>query len=42
MRHPGATAIQKQIIANKEETIRKIKGTFEGPHHDKNKYGEML
>ena len=34
--------IQKQIIANKEETIRKIKGTFEGPHHDKNKYGEPV
>ena len=34
--------IQKQIIANKEETIRKIKGTFEGPHHDKNKHGEPV
>jgi hypothetical protein len=34
--------IQKQIIANKEETIKKIKGTFEGPNHDKNKYGEPV
>ena len=34
--------IQKQIIANKEETIRKIKGTFESPHHDKNKHGEPV
>ena len=34
--------IQKQIIANKEDTIKKIKGTFEGPNHDKNKYGEPV
>ena len=34
--------IQKQIIANKEETIKKMKGTFEGPNHDKNKHGEPV
>ncbi|AXQ70535.1 hypothetical protein HOU04_gp136 [Synechococcus phage S-T4] len=34
--------IQKQIIANKEETIKKMKRTFEGPHHDQNKYGEPV
>jgi hypothetical protein len=34
--------IQKQIIANKEEVIKKIKGTFEGANHDKNKHGEPV
>jgi hypothetical protein len=34
--------IQKQIIANKEDVIRKMKRTFEGPHHDQNKHGEPV
>jgi hypothetical protein len=34
--------IQKRIISNKKEVLEKIKGTFEGPNHDKNKYGEPV
>lgn len=34
--------IQKQIIANKQEAIKKMKGTFEGPNHDKNAQGEPV
>jgi hypothetical protein len=34
--------IQKQIISNKKEVLEKIKGTFEGPNHDKNKHGEPV